>query len=311
MREAPAITDHRGRCSSAGAKVRAYDPEATRGRRRRIFGSRITYAKQELRRARRRRRARARHRVERVPRARLRADEEADEGSRSIFDGRNIYNPAADEGARLHLLLDRALSMSRVLVTGGAGYIGSFAVKALAAAGHDVVVYDNLSAGHARRSSGSPPRSRRGRSGWSTGDIRDGAARARGAADAPASTAVMHFAALAAGRRVGRASRSATTTTTSAARWRVLGAMADAGVPALHLLVHRGDVRRAGARRRSTRTTRSGRSTPTARPSWRSSGRCRTSSAPTASARWCCATSTPPAPIRTGSSARITSRRST
>ncbi len=39
--------------------------------------------------------------------------------------------------------------MSTVLVTGGAGYVGSHAVKALAAAGYDVVVYDNLSAGHA------------------------------------------------------------------------------------------------------------------------------------------------------------------
>jgi dTDP-D-glucose 4,6-dehydratase len=35
-----------------------------------------------------------------------------------------------------------------VLVTGGAGYIGSHAVKALAQAGYDVVVYDDLSAGH-------------------------------------------------------------------------------------------------------------------------------------------------------------------
>jgi UDP-glucose 4-epimerase len=39
--------------------------------------------------------------------------------------------------------------MSTVLVTGGAGYVGSHAVKALAAAGYDVVVYDNLMAGHA------------------------------------------------------------------------------------------------------------------------------------------------------------------
>ena len=38
--------------------------------------------------------------------------------------------------------------MSGVLVTGGAGYIGSHAVKALRAAGARVVVYDNLSAGH-------------------------------------------------------------------------------------------------------------------------------------------------------------------
>ncbi|GAC1470093.1 MAG: UDP-glucose 4-epimerase GalE [Chloroflexota bacterium] len=36
----------------------------------------------------------------------------------------------------------------RVLVTGGAGYIGSFTVRSLREAGHDVVVYDNLSYGH-------------------------------------------------------------------------------------------------------------------------------------------------------------------
>lgn len=38
--------------------------------------------------------------------------------------------------------------MARVLVSGGAGYIGSHAVRALAEAGHTVVVLDNLSAGH-------------------------------------------------------------------------------------------------------------------------------------------------------------------
>ncbi len=39
--------------------------------------------------------------------------------------------------------------MATVLVTGGAGYIGSHTCKALAAAGHRPVVYDNLTNGHA------------------------------------------------------------------------------------------------------------------------------------------------------------------
>ena len=46
--------------------------------------------------------------------------------------------------------------MGSVLVTGGAGYIGSHAVKALGRAGHDVVVLDNLVAGHAGAVAGVP-----------------------------------------------------------------------------------------------------------------------------------------------------------
>ena len=38
--------------------------------------------------------------------------------------------------------------MSNILVTGGAGYIGSHAVRALLRAGYQPIVYDNLSAGH-------------------------------------------------------------------------------------------------------------------------------------------------------------------
>ena len=36
----------------------------------------------------------------------------------------------------------------RILVTGGAGYVGSFATRLLLARGHDALVYDDLSAGH-------------------------------------------------------------------------------------------------------------------------------------------------------------------
>jgi UDP-glucose 4-epimerase len=38
--------------------------------------------------------------------------------------------------------------MKKILVTGGAGYIGSFMVRQLAEAGHEVVIVDNLSQGH-------------------------------------------------------------------------------------------------------------------------------------------------------------------
>jgi UDP-glucose-4-epimerase GalE len=46
--------------------------------------------------------------------------------------------------------------VSRVLVTGGAGYIGSHAVQALGRAGHTVVVLDDLSQGHPEAVPGVP-----------------------------------------------------------------------------------------------------------------------------------------------------------
>lgn len=42
----------------------------------------------------------------------------------------------------------------KVLVTGGSGYVGSSAVYELADAGHQVVIYDNLSTGHRKLSAG-------------------------------------------------------------------------------------------------------------------------------------------------------------
>src|SRR5258708_31511932 len=41
-----------------------------------------------------------------------------------------------------------------VLVVGGAGYIGSHAARTLRRRGHEVVIYDNLSTGHAFLASG-------------------------------------------------------------------------------------------------------------------------------------------------------------
>lgn len=83
-----------------------------------------------------------------------------------------------------------------VLVTGGAGYIGSHAVKALVEAGRDVIVYDDLSAGHRvavdRLTAWAASRGRR--VSLVVGDIRDTAMVTKALLDGEA-RAVMHFAA--------------------------------------------------------------------------------------------------------------------
>ena len=76
----------------------------------------------------------------------------------------------------------------RVLVTGGAGYIGSVIVARLAARGHDVVVYDDLSRGHAAAVPPGVPLVR--------GDVRDAGA-VRAALTEGGCEAVVHMAALA------------------------------------------------------------------------------------------------------------------
>jgi UDP-glucose-4-epimerase GalE len=78
-----------------------------------------------------------------------------------------------------------AADLARVLVTGGAGYIGSHAAKALHRAGYQVVVYDNLAAGH---------REAVRYGAFVEGDIADTGA-VRAAIRAHGITAVMHFAA--------------------------------------------------------------------------------------------------------------------
>ena len=73
----------------------------------------------------------------------------------------------------------------RVLVTGGAGYVGSHACQALAAAGHQPIVYDNLSEGHRMAVQWGP---------FEAGDILD-AERLSAVMAAHRPQAVMHFAA--------------------------------------------------------------------------------------------------------------------
>jgi len=78
-----------------------------------------------------------------------------------------------------------AAKPTTVLVTGGAGYIGSHAAKVLSQAGHRVVIFDNLSAGHREAVLGAP---------LIVGDTGDVETMRRAIRDSGAS-AVMHFAA--------------------------------------------------------------------------------------------------------------------
>jgi UDP-glucose-4-epimerase GalE len=75
----------------------------------------------------------------------------------------------------------------RVLVTGGAGYIGSHATKVLAKSGHEPIVYDNLAKGHRRAVRWGP---------MVEGDLNN-LAQIREALAKHKVEAVMHFAALA------------------------------------------------------------------------------------------------------------------
>ena len=77
--------------------------------------------------------------------------------------------------------------MTLILITGGAGYVGSHCTKAISAAGHDSVVFDNLLFGHREFARWGP---------LIEGDIRDASALDAVFAE-HRFDAVMHFAALA------------------------------------------------------------------------------------------------------------------
>ncbi len=79
------------------------------------------------------------------------------------------------------------MSAAKILVTGGAGYVGSHACKALAARGYEPITYDNLSRGHAWAVQWGP---------LEQGDITD-TARIREVLNHYRPAAVMHFAAYA------------------------------------------------------------------------------------------------------------------
>jgi len=74
----------------------------------------------------------------------------------------------------------------KLFVTGGAGYVGSHCVRRLCDAGHEIVVFDNLSTGH--RQAVDP------RAAFTRGDLADGGLLHR-ALDGAGFDAVMHFAA--------------------------------------------------------------------------------------------------------------------
>jgi UDP-glucose 4-epimerase len=122
--------------------------------------------------------------------------------------------------------------MANVLVAGGAGYIGSFAVRALLSAGHDVVVFDSLAQGHREAIDGLIAATPNGaaRLRLVVGDVRDRAL-VRDVLTSCRIEAVMHFAAwLLVGESVSRPVEYYENNVGGTLG--VLGAMADAGVKA-------------------------------------------------------------------------------
>ena len=187
----------------------------------------------------------------------------------------------------------------RVLITGGAGYIGSHTAKALAAAGFEPVTLDNLSTGHRGAARG-------GRRGGGDGA---GAARLRAVLRDERVEAVVHFAASA---YVGESMRDPRRyfRNNVANTLALLDAMLDAGVEAI---VFSSSCTTYGvpeslpiAEDHPQRPVN-----PSGIPSSSSSASSAGTARRTGSAGRRCGTSTRPAPTRTGRSARTTTRKPT
>ena len=183
MREAPAIVIIEGLLAE-GAIVRAHDPEATERARSpcSAIGLRSASKSYDALEGADALAVVTEWNTFREPD--FRHDAGADAVSRRLRRPQYLFS-RAHARARLHLLLHGPITSRTVLVTGGAGYIGSHAAKALSLAGYRVVVFDNLTAGHREAVKYGD---------LVVGDITDVAAVAD-ALERHAVSAVMHFAA--------------------------------------------------------------------------------------------------------------------
>ena len=172
----------------------------------------------------------------------------------------------------------------RILVTGGAGYIGSHAVRLFLARGHDVWVYDNLSMGHRA----AVPADR-----LIVGDLAETHRLDHALVTAP-HRGGGPLRGLRLRRRIGDATRPSITRTTLSTRWTCSTRLRRHGIGRVRLLQHLRHLRHSGdgADHRGRRRRR--RSTPTATPSWRSNMPWPTTPRPMAGASRPCATSTRP-----------------
>ena len=152
--------------------------------------------------------------------------------------------------------------MTRILVTGGAGYVGSVSAEAFIEAGHEVVVLDDLTTGHrAAVPAGAV---------FHQGSYGDAAFLAP-LLESERIEAILHCAA----RSLVGSRSSSRRSTTGQRRWRHLTARgrANHGRRSHRLLVHGRGLRRPESDARSRRTTLFGRSTRTATRSARSKAR--------------------------------------